>query len=633
MDRSRSCAQHVDDGHGRGGSTGSEMGRRRVPLSDLALFLSTRIMKLHLVICTLLASTTPALAGGVSVFVGPLGGAGSVRIRNEGPGATTQEPPALQNIRLLPVDFVGRTSLEDPSSDHPRLVSDVPNASRVRLPLFQGSIYRFVRAEGMNEAVYGFFAVGANGAAASLLELPPAPDGSDPFLDHVAVSPDGAAILVATTLAAGGDVHELDLSSGADIDHTADRAPLDFGSEGLSLRASWGAAVHAGGILRFARGSSAPAEDVGFGALTAPNWFAREIIASPNGDWAATIAGDDELHSYPFVFGASGPAARMSIDAAALSGAGSLPGALDGPWLAVSDSGRICAWRTGRDPIGSKELWITTAPPAEGGVPQHITRDQLFDPTLDEVGLFIFTPVGHFLFAAGDPGVAGQTLLRRSDVFRASFGPGGIGLLDLSRNSGNGLPPFLGYGELDLECALWVAGPQSLLVLAREPSQGYLLEIDSDDNRTDERLDDITDLDLVEEAGGDLLLSITSSHHPQDQGLFRLPASLGTDAQLVLGLAPGARILRSASAPDGSFAFITQNGTDELLRRRTPGGEFRLLSPLPALFGPSLGFTDSGGVALSAAAHSGLLFANWTEPGILRRLWTESAGGCVLAGM
>src|SRR5688500_14934865 len=110
-----------------------------------------------------LLAPTLARAGGVAVFEGPPGGVGSVVVYDEQAGAPIASDPALAGVRLLSIDFPGRTELEALLPTRPRHRADVPGASRLALPNGQGSLYRFERASSAGGAVFGFLHVGRDG--------------------------------------------------------------------------------------------------------------------------------------------------------------------------------------------------------------------------------------------------------------------------------------------------------------------------------------------------------------------------------------------------------------------------------------------------------------------------------------
>ena len=102
-------------------------------------------------------------------------------------------------------------------------------------------------------------------------------------------------------VAAGGDLLEIDLVTGAVTDRTSDRAPLVLGRAGLWLHAEWGVGAGPEGVLRFERTPFAIAQPVPLQPPAAHR--TGEVVASRNREWAATTAGESPTRLYPYVFG------------------------------------------------------------------------------------------------------------------------------------------------------------------------------------------------------------------------------------------------------------------------------------------------------------------------------------------
>lgn len=591
----------------------------------------------HLLTIAVLFLAPRAAAGSISIFVGPPGGVGSVRVFDELGAAPAYDAAGLESIRLLAFDVAGRAALELVDDQASRRFEDAPGAARARLAGGRGSLYHFVRGEGAPEAVFGWFLVAGDGAARVLLELPANAWGHDPFLYRVAIARDGSGFLAATRFEDGGDLYEVDVASGSVAARTAALAPFDFGADGLLLARDFGAAVHASGILRFDRCGCSDASPVEFAAPAAPAWFARELVASSNGAFAVTIAGAGAYAAHPFVLGASGPALCFCDTPTAMSGAGSLPYAEDGPWLAVSDDGALCAWRVGLGHAYSNELYLASAPqPGAPAAAEHLTRDELFHPYLDEVGVFVFTPARQLLFAAGDAGADGS-LLQRADLFRATVDPatGVTTVRNLSQTSGELAPPFLNYAQLAPQRIAWSPSANACMLAAPVPAGGRLLRVPAAGGSVDELLEGVTALDMLELAGDDLLLAVRTLDEPEERGIHTLPADLDEDPDLVLPLSAAARVARSTVGPDRSCVFVTtQNGSEYLWR--LPTGEHavpRLLTSRALTLGPTFAWTSGGAIALTVGAPgSAALVLLWSASGAVRRITTAGPGGHVLPG-
>ncbi|MBK7877651.1 MAG: hypothetical protein IPJ77_18340 [Planctomycetes bacterium] len=595
-------------------------------------------MKLSWSIAALASLALPALAGSVSIFLGAPGGTGSIRVLDEFGTVPAQDPAALQGIRLLDFDLAGRAALERLDEDRSRRFEDVAGAARVRLAEGRGSLYHFVRAEGTPDAAFGWFVIDRDGAPRLLAEAPANAWGADPFVERVAVAPGGESVLVATRFEDGGDLYELDVESGTATPRTSALPPFDFGGKGLLLAATFGAAAHASGLLRFDRATCDDVQPVAFDAATPP-WFAREIVASSNGAFAATIAGEDQGLAHPFVFGASGSARCFCDEPTAMSGAGLLPDAPNGPWLAVSDDAAACAWRVGIGHAYSRELYVASAPAQSApAAVEHLTRDALFEPYLDEVGVFVFTPARELLFAAGDPGANGS-LFRRMDVFRAAIEPatGATSVRNLSVTSGEAVPPFLTYPALEPQRVAWSRSARSFLLFEPNAGLGRLLRVGApgcEDEGLDELLGEITNLDMLETAGDDVLFAVRTVDEPDDRGIQSVPVDLDDDPDLVLPLSSAAHVDRSIVGPDGSCAFVTAQGGSEFVWRLPHGGSARLLTSRPLQYGRAFGYTHTGSVLLSVGPAAGpTQFVAWRANGTVRRLQSTSAGGAVLPGL
>lgn len=206
--------------------------------------------------CPLFLAGVPSAQA--TLFKGPPGGEGDVLVF-AAPGPAHARPPELQGIVLLSVDATGRSDFTRFQPDQPRLLSDVPLATRLVLPQDHGSLYRY-RREREGGADFGYFVVRANGLASFLVAFPgTGPAGSDdPIPAPVAVSSAGDAFLVATSTAAGGDLFEIEVESGAVQPLTAGLPPLDVLPQGLALMPRWGVALTSRGPLRFLRGGGTP---------------------------------------------------------------------------------------------------------------------------------------------------------------------------------------------------------------------------------------------------------------------------------------------------------------------------------------------------------------------------------------
>ncbi len=577
----------------------------------------------------------PSAAGSSSVFVGAPDGVGSVTIVDGDGVYAPYVAPGLDGIRLASLDFSSHAALEVLSDRVPRLRSDVPGAARLSLPGGSGSLYHFVRAAGAPDEHWGFFVVGADRVARVVVELASPAPGVDPFNPRVAIAADGSAMLVATVRAAGGDLVEVDLAHGASRVRTADLEPLDFLGRGLALADGFGVAVHRQGILRFDRASAGDAMLVGFAPGEYPTWFERAVVSSANGRWIATVAGDGPGLAYPFVFGAQGDARRMSNLAGDLPGAGLAPEAPNGPWLAVSDDGCACAWRAHAWPswMGDELFLGTRASPDAPAAAEHVTRDELFEPYLDEVGVFVFTPTGRLAFVAGDP-PTGANSFQRADVFRLDRGSAApIELRNMTASSGEPLPPFDFYGSLEFTRIAWIAAANAYVALERESDELRVLAVPSEGVvRT--LAPHVARIDLLETTDAHVLLSVLAQAGPTYRGLLRIPLDLASDPVNVLSLAAGVHVARGAVGADGSCALVTTDGNEDSIWSCTPAtGAVALLSQHGVAVGPIVDVATNGAVMTTLeSAQGGAALTSWLPGAPAVRVVGLPSGAFVLAG-
>ena len=587
------------------------------------------------------AAASPAGARDVTLFVGPAPGPGSVLVHPEDGLGAPSSPAELQGIVLLPLDFTGRTRLEELLPDRPRRVTDVPGASRLVLPQGQGSLYRYARPEPAGGLRYGFFAVDGQGVARSLLERPATgPLGiDDPFLGRVAVPPSGDAVLVGTTAAAGGDLLEVVLATGEVIDRTPQLAPLDLLPSGLGLRDSWGAAVGAAGVLRFDRSPGAVAQALPLPG--APAWHGGELAFSAGGGTAATISGAGPTQASVFAFGSAGPARRVSAAPAHLSRAGYLPDDPDGPYLALSPDGSLCTWRTEGM---TRESWLarTQAPPGEA--PVHLTADGVFADTLDETGLagpqLMAGPggPGAIVLAVGERNDEPQGGIENLDFYRVEL-PDGSGvpvLTNLTLSSGAAQPPFGGDSSIDPQDGVYRT-PAGDRLLYHDSAQGsgslHVLDLATGVDAT--VLTNVKSLDAVEAVGADLALSLRREVTEKKRELARFPAE-GPPAVQVLASLPDDVVLdRLCGGPDGRLGLVLALGLQEfLIQLHLPTGSGGALLYVPAQYGPTLGYSPAGKLLASGSVGGGApLFAGWNLAGPPALYAAPPAPGLVLPGL
>jgi len=570
-------------------------------------------MSLHTVALSFFLAASP---GDVTWFLGTPGGAGDVVVMSE----TTFAPPApvagLVGVRLLPFDVLGRSTLESFLPGRARLANDVPGGARVVLPGSAGSLYHFARAEpalGATATTFGFFVVDATGAARVLVERlgTGATLAVDPFLGSVAVTPSGAALLVATTVDAGGDVLDIDIATAAVIDRTAALAPLSVAPKGLGLRDSFGAIATDAAVLRFSRAPSDGAIELALPG--APTWFGGEFVFSENGLMAGTIAGAAQTNAFPFAFSFAGPSVRLADQAAHMSSAGHLPEAIDGPYFAFSADGSVAVWRTegiARDAWTSNVSLVPT--PQEA-----VTSDAQFIDTLDEVGLAgAFTPVSAraLLLAVGERANP-QGGIEALDFYlvESPLAGGKPTITNLTRTSGVFVEPF-GKGLIDPTEGAWrIPGSDRIVVLDDAGSGMRLSLLDLSNGVVAPLVPDVNGIVGIASHGTDLLFSVdrevgASVFHQ----LVRIDA-LASSVDVIASLGASVTFNRFAVRTDGWVGLVvSDSGSEWVARVDLVSGARELLTTIPLAFGPTLAWTSGGRLALSGGI-AGLdpLFAGW----------------------
>jgi hypothetical protein len=576
---------------------------------------------------TLFLASLPALTGGVTLFQGPPGGIGNVLVVDPSGASAPQAPALLQQIRLLPIDFNGRTELEELMAGRPRYRPDVPLASRLELPQGRGSLYRYVRADASAPDRFGFLLVDAAGDARSIFEIDGTGTGGtvDPFVERIAVAPAGDAFLAATRLAAGGDLYEVELG-GSVKPRSQGLAPAELSKAGLALHDAWGIAAGPAGVLRFDRAQAGDAQGVAFPS-PAPAWFSGEIVLSRSGTFAATTAGSAPAAAFAFAFAGAGPAVRMSAQALPLSGAGFLPESLHGPYLAISDDGTTCAWRT--EGV-TREAFLARAQQAA----VHVTDDVHYDDTLDEVGQFRFRPPPSdtvLMMAVGERSTNGPPVIEGLDFYDVALNAAGQPVYaNLSLTNGTAQPPYPS-SELDPEFLRMIPATGELWLHNSDSGGGDLLAVKPTGGLVT-LIANVKEVDFIEPAGPGFAVSLRRSSGNKDRHVFTFASP--TAAPVMVHTVPDhIRFERPASRPDGWFAFVEVGPTSELLWRvKVTGGGVQLLTNRPLFYGPALDFLPSGELAFNAGGPSPSVFGLWPTPGLPKRLPILPSQGFVMPG-
>ena len=553
----------------------------------------------RLVVC-LAVCAAPALGQGDAAFyLASGGGLGDVVV---GVGGAPSPVAGLSGVRLLPIDHSLRSNLTELLPDRPRRKRDVPNASRLVLPAGRGSLYRYERPHGGGVA-FGYFLVEASGVVTGLLER----DGTgtlgdvDPFVPRVGVAPDGAALLVATTVAAGGDLLEVDVATGAVVDRTASLAPEAFADGGLALQASWGIAVSDTGVWRFDRTVGAEAGAVAL--PDAPAWIAPDLAVAEGGGFAAVIAGTGPTAAHAYVLAPTGAAVRATAAPAYLARVGYLPEDAYGPYLAVSPDGTRCAYVTERlVPDDPREAWVVRVDAP--GVDEQITKDGVYEDTLDEVGLIGFLKGPVVTYAVGEVDDVLLGGMDGIDLYQATLpAVGGPDIVNLTQ-TGTTQPPFAA-SELGIESGLFALPGGRIVFHGRDENTESLLALDPGQAGATVLVPNIKELFAIERSGDGLLVSLEHSKPNKTTDLYRIGVQPGAPATQVAVFPEDTLVDRLVSRGDGMVGLVISAGTAQFLARvDTLTGAPGLVVPFPFTYGPALGFAANGELTFTAGPAS-----------------------------
>lgn len=587
----------------------------------------------------LLWAASSTLRADVSVFRGPAGGVGDVVVLGE---SGLEAPVELQGIQLLSLDFVGRSTLTELLPDHPRLRADVPSAGRIVLPSGRGSLYRYRRGEPLGgPAIFGFFWVDAAGRAQSVWEA--AGTGvtatDDPILGRVSIDSAGEAFLFATTVAAGGDLIEVDLAARTAINRTSSLGAQSFKPAGVCLLADWGVGITSGGVFRFHRlpGQEATIAPIPGGT---PVYFDDGIVKSGEENAVAFVAGSAQTLAHVYRLRHAGSARRVTSAPAHLTGAGFLPDCPAGPTLALSPDGSLCAWRTEG---ASRECWVRPVVSSGPSAELQITADARFADTLNDAGTLGFISIASILLLVGehDPVTHG---IEGADAYRLELGKvrhiGGsvsFSIQNLTMTSGDSSAPFLEKGQIKTEGGLYrLPGDKGLLAhLDLSGGTGALIRADWSLGAVETVLDDVKSLEGVEAAGAHLFLTARRDLADDPVDLLRLPVAFGTTTDLIARLPDGTLFDRSAAQPTGTVAAVARVGTDEWTwRGDLPALTGELLAPQPQLYGPTIGYLADGSLVLSIVMADGnSQFVSWAASGAASTLPIGPFEGFFLPGI
>lgn len=536
------------------------------------------------------------MAGDASLFLGAPGGVGDVRLAGDLGLLPGGQPMALTGIQLLPLTFSLHSPLDGWDGDKPQVQPLPGGASAVRIP-GHGCLYTYRRAL-FSGAEFGLFQVTPAGGVRVLLTLPgTGGGGGQPALvSRIAVDPANQTILLATQVAAGGDLLELDLSSGVVIDRTAGLPPLQLASPGaLALTNNRGFAATGTELLSFLRqpGAQATAQPLPTplgAAAHVPGDFAR----SEDGSSLALVAGATPAEEFVFVVQGAGTPERISDTPVTISPGGYLPEVEHGPFLALSTDSSHVAWRT--EGVASREGWLATT-----GLPRlgaELTGDATFLDTLDEVAPFAFFTPNRLLVGVGelaDPLLGG---IDSMDMFSVNLDSIGQPVYEaLTATTGLQSPPFMAKPKGSPEVLRRLPGTNRLLVQDEKLERLTLVGAGS----APVLIEGLARKLRFEHASGDrALLAIERSDPFDDLRFVVLDIVSGTWTDLAV-LPDEVSVVTAASRGDGTLGLVVELGLASWtlgLDLQGPSIELTLPTPFPG--GPTLDFDAAGNLLLSS---------------------------------
>jgi len=589
----------------------------------------------------------PLATADVCVYERTVGLSGNVRVVDETGQLPDVFPPALQDIELLPIDFVGRTAWDQLRAGRPRLIEDLSSVDRVVLPGGRGVLYGYRRV-GALTSVFGFFSVGPSGNAAVLLmhDGTGAMGAVNPFCPKLAVEDGGRHLLIATRPEAGGDLFEVDVVTGTVAERTTSVTPRNFQTNGLALLPGWGLASTPGGLLRFARTPGAQVRRVPFGGGVAghasfpsglvdgrrthkPDWVGPDIVTSGDGSTAAFCAGLGPTQAFVYTVGQLGLATRATHEPQNLSGAGFLPESSIGPTLALSSDGSMVAWRI-QNPLSAETFVgrVATAAPAS----IQLTADANYIDTLNDSGVIVFYSPDELVMLVGETDSQDSSQIDRADMYRVSVANLSAPVFEnLSMTSGDGVVPFLLPGTLDTDAGLvQVPDGSGALVLSDGPGGvGTISHIDLGTTVVTPLVDLVKSWPLVVAIGNDLLLNLERDFAPNNFELYRL---LPGEMPQLMSAGASDGYSRWSVQPD-SFGGIATDafGNERVGRVKLSTGLTEVMLPMPTL-GPAVHFTSSGSLAWSMDGAGQSSYFLWHPDGSTIPLLSSSGLGFLLPG-
>lgn len=578
---------------------------------------------------------TSAAAADVQVLTGPLGQPGALVAYDDATGLALAPPaPELQGVQLLPLVLNGQSGQTALLPAGPRWLDEPAGLGRIELPGRGGVLYRFVRHESSGARTYGFLRALPDGTLARLAERPGAGPQQldDPYLGRAALAPDLRSLLVATTFAAGGDVLEVRLDTGVVRDRTPQLPPLHLRGPSLRIAPQWMVAAADEGVLR---GDRAPAARMTRVASIPPAALVTgELVLSPSGTWALTTLGSDATHLDAWSFGPTGDATRMNAAPAELTGAGYLPDAPHGPFLAVSDDGQWAGWTSVL--VGKHELFMRERPAQATPVETQVTADAYFADTLEEIGVLgIFSP-GELTAAVGEVAPLAEGGIENLDFFRVRVDATGAPVLEnATQTSGQTAAPFLATPQLSPSHLRWVPEANAYVMFDDLGSgDGRLVSVTPGVTGVQLLAAGLKEITFLERVGARLVIGVRLSTGQRQHQVLTLPVDLSSAPALLVDGGNDAFLEPVTSDPRWlAFQEVPDVGVRRLHRVRLADGLHQVFPVAADEFGSPVAVTASGALAFSFVVAGTPRLVAWPTGGAAPVLLRVPGGfGAVLPG-
>jgi hypothetical protein len=331
----------------------------------------------------------------------------------------------------------------------------------------------------------------------------------------------------------------------------------------------------------------------------------------------------DQLHVYSA--GPAGDARRATLTAGPVSAAGNANDGASGPWLAVSDDGAWCAWRT--TIAASNECMVARADVAPLPA-QQLSSTANFTDTLDEVALFAFRGPSRLLFAVGEqnPGAPPGKV----DLFAANLAPSQAPQFqNLTLTSGQTVVPFTAIPSLT-PARVALLPDQSGIVIHDDAGQIDDIYVWRDGQPGLQLvMTGIKDLNELEFGGQGAVFVVRKDNNLRE--MYRTDSTFLGAPTLVASSTNGATFEHALARADGWTAFM-ENGLAgaRLERVQSTSGTLDVLPGGSALFGPALGWSAGGSLVFTRIQNGVFAHVAWQIGARPVRFLSAGASGQIL---